>query len=304
MGAWSSNSELFISVLPTRAGFLSPERDRSCKANVVADALSQKLMSMDSLSCLRTLKRPLAREILALEARRAVEKDYPSAGRYVEACVIDFGGHWDKFLSLCELSYNNSYHLSIEMAPFEALYGRGCMSPIGWFEAGELEPLGVDLVRDAQNKVRSIQAKLLEAQSRQKEYADRKVRDMTFEASEQVLLKVSSIKGVMRFGKKGKLSPRYIGPFEILDCVRSVAYKLSLPLKLSGVHPMFHVSMLKKYYENGDYIIKLDSVLLNKEFQYEEETVAILDCNVRKLRTKEINMVKVKWKNHSVEKAT
>ncbi|XP_055822192.1 uncharacterized protein LOC129890725 [Solanum dulcamara] len=190
------------------------------------------------------------------------------------------------------------------MAPFEALYGRGCRSPIEWFEVGKVKPLGVDLVRDAQDKVRRIKAKLLAAQSRQKEYVDRKVRDMTFEADEQALLKVSPIKGVMRFGKKGKLSPRCIGQFKILDCVRPIAYRLALPPNLSGVHSVFHVSMLKKYHGDDDYIIKWDSVLLSKELQYEEELVVILDRDVRKLRTKEINMVKVQWKHHSVDETT
>ncbi|KAH0781418.1 hypothetical protein KY290_001016 [Solanum tuberosum] len=137
----------------------------------------------------------------------------------LRACVIDFGRHWDKFLPFCQFSYNNSYHSYIDMAPFEALYGRGCRSPIGWFEVGDVKPLGVDLVKDAQDKVQSIQAKLIESQSRQEKYADRKVRDMAFQAGEQGLLLVSPIKGVRRFRKKGKLSPRYIGPFEIFHCV-------------------------------------------------------------------------------------
>ncbi|XP_015170717.1 uncharacterized protein [Solanum tuberosum] len=111
---------------------------------------------------------------------------------------------------------------------------------------------------------------------------------MTFQAGEQVLLKVSSMKGVMRFDKKGKFSPRYIGPLEILDCVGPVAYRLTLPPILSGVHPVFHASMLKKYHGDGDYIRKWNSVLLNKDLQYEEEPIAILDRDVRKLRTKEI----------------
>ncbi|WMV18977.1 hypothetical protein MTR67_012362 [Solanum verrucosum] len=95
----------------------------------------------------------------------------------LRACVIDFGGHWDKFLPLCELSYNNSYHSTINMAPFEALYGKECSSPIGWFEAGDVKPLGIDLVKDAQDKVRRIQAKLLATQSRQKKYAHRKYEE-------------------------------------------------------------------------------------------------------------------------------
>ncbi|KAH0654669.1 hypothetical protein KY289_032347 [Solanum tuberosum] len=222
----------------------------------------------------------------------------------LRACVIDFGGHWDKFLPLCEFSYNNSYHSSIDIAPFEALYGRGCRSSIGWFEAGNVKPLGFDLVKDAQDKVRSIQTKLLAAQSRQKKYANHKVRDMVFQTGENVLLKVSPMKGVMRFGKKGKLSPRYIGPFEVLKYVGPVAYRLTLPPNLSGVHPVFHVSILKRYHGDGDYIIKWDSIVLDKDLQYEEEPVSSLDRDVCKLRTKEIKSVKVQWKHRPVEEAT
>ncbi|KAH0652758.1 hypothetical protein KY289_030436 [Solanum tuberosum] len=191
------------------------------------------------------------------------------------ACVIDFGGHWDKFIPLCEFSYNNSYHSNIDMTPFEALYGRGCKSPIGWFEAGDVKPLGVDLVNDAQDKT-----------------------------GENVLLKLSPIKGVMRFGKKGKLSPRYIGPFEVLECVGPVAYKLALPPNLFDVHPIFQVSMLKRYHGDRDYIIKWDSIVLDKDLQYEEEPIGILDRDVRKLRTNEVKSVKVQWKHHPVEENT
>ena len=106
--------------------------------------------------------------------------------------------------------------------------------------------------------MKSIQEKLLAAQSRQKEYADRKVRDLEFMEGEQVLLKVSPMKGVMRFGKRGNLSPRYIGPFEVLKRVGEVAYELALSLGLSGVHPVFHVSMLKRYHGDRNYIIRWD----------------------------------------------
>ena len=172
----------------------------------------------------------------------------------LRACVIEFGGHWDSFLPLAEFLYNNSYYSSIDMAPFEALYGRRCRSPIGWFDAFEVRPWGTDLLRESLDKVKCIQEKLLAAQSRQKEYADRKVRDLEFMEGEQVLLKVLPMKGVMRFGKRGKLSPRYIGPFEVLNLVGEVAYELSFPPGLSGVHPVFHVSMLKKYHGDGNYI--------------------------------------------------
>ncbi|WMV38182.1 hypothetical protein MTR67_031567 [Solanum verrucosum] len=211
----------------------------------------------------------------------------------LRACVIDFGGHWDKFLPLCEFSYNKSYHCSIDMAPFEAFYGRGGRSPIGWFETRDMKPLGVELVKDAQDKLRSIQAKLLAAQSRQKKYADNKVRDMAFQIGENVLLKVSPIKGMMIFGKKGKLSPRYIGPLEILDCVGPIAYTLALSPNLSRAHLVFHVSMLKRYHGDMDYIIKWDSVLLDKDLQCQEEPIQIFYHDVRKLRTKVIKSVKV-----------
>ena len=121
---------------------------------------------------------------------------------------------------------------------------------------------------------------------------------------EQVFLKVSPMKGVMQFCKRGKLSPRYIGPFEVLKRVGEVAYELALPPVLSGVHPVFHVSMLKRYHGDGKYIIHWDSVLLDENLSYEEEPVAILDREVRKLRSKEIASKKVQWKNRSVEEST
>ena len=115
--------------------------------------------------------------------------------------MIDYGGNRDKFLPLCEFSYNYSYHSSINMASFEVLYGRVCRSTITWFDARDVKPLGVDSVKDAQGKVRSIQIKLLAAHS------THKIRDMSFQTGENVFLKVSPMKGVMRFIKKGKVSP-------------------------------------------------------------------------------------------------
>ncbi|XP_055826393.1 uncharacterized protein LOC129894771 [Solanum dulcamara] len=194
--------------------------------------------------------------------------------------------------------------LSIDIAPFEALYRRRFRSPISWFDAFKVRPWGTGVLRESLEKVKFIQEKLLASQSKKKEYADRKVRDIKFMEGEKMLLKVSPMKGVVRFGKRGKLSPNYIRPFEILKRVREVAYKLDIPPGLSGVHPVFHVSMLKKYNGAGDYIIRWNSVLLDENFSYEEEPVTILDREVLKLRSREITSMKVQWKNRLVEEST
>ncbi|XP_070010550.1 uncharacterized protein [Nicotiana sylvestris] len=179
------------------------------------------------------------------------------------------------------------------MAPYEALYGRRCRSLVGWFELGEAWLLGIDLVQDALDKVKIIQDRLRTAQSRQKSYADRKVRDVAFMVGERVLLRVSSMKGVMRFGKKGKLKPRYIKPFEILEQVGEVAYKLALPLGLSAVHPMFHMSILRNYHGDPPHVLDFTTVQLDKDLTYEEESLAILDRHVHQLRSKNYLSVRV-----------
>ncbi|GJS84651.1 putative reverse transcriptase domain-containing protein [Tanacetum coccineum] len=145
----------------------------------------------------------------------------------LRACVIDFGGNWDVHLPLVEFSYNNSYHSSIRCAPFEALYGRKCKSPVLWAEIGESSLIGPELVQETTDKVVLIKEKLKAARDRQKSYADNRRKPLEFEVGDKVLMKVSPWKGVMRFGKKGKLAPRYIEvdktlyfvekPIEIMD---------------------------------------------------------------------------------------
>ena len=146
----------------------------------------------------------------------------------LRAYVLDFKGSRVDHLPLIELAYNNSYHSSIKMAPYEALYGRKCRSPIGWFEVGETTLLGPDLVRQAIEKVKVIQERLETAQSRDKSYADIRRRGLKFSVGDWVFLKVSPMKGVMRLGKKEKLNPRYIGPYHIIKGSEQVAYKLKL----------------------------------------------------------------------------
>nr|GEW04950.1 hypothetical protein [Tanacetum cinerariifolium] len=164
----------------------------------------------------------------------------------LRGCVIDFGGSWDVHLSLAEFSYNNSYHLSINCAPLKALNGKKCRSPILWAEIGESSLIGPELIEEMTDKVLLIKEKLKAVKDRQKSYADNRRKSLEFKVGDRVMLKVSPWKGVIRFGKKGKLAPRYVGPFEILKRIGPVAYRLRLPEELSGVHDTFHVSNLKK----------------------------------------------------------
>ncbi|XP_070012963.1 uncharacterized protein [Nicotiana sylvestris] len=148
-----------------------------------------------------------------------------------------------------------------------------CRSPIGWFEVGEAELLGPNLVYQAMEKVNLIQRHLKTAQSCQKSYSDVQRRDLEFQVDDWVFLKVSPMKGVMRFGKKGKLSPRYIGPYRILQRIRQVAYELELPQELAVVHPVFHVSMLKKFMGDPSLVVPTEIIgvkdsLLMRKFQW------------------------------------
>jgi len=159
-------------------------------------------------------------------------------------CVLDFKGNWIQFLPLIEFAYNNSFQATIGMVPYEALYGRKCRSPLYWDEVGERQLLGPDIVQDTKDKIVLIRKRMLTAHSRQKSYADQHRRKLEFEVGDQVFLKVSPMKGVIRFGKKGKLSPRYVGPFEVKEVVGQVAYRVALPPELAGVLDVFHVSTL------------------------------------------------------------
>ena len=188
----------------------------------------------------------------------------------MRACVLEFKGNWDDHLPLIEFAYNNGYHSSIGMAPYEALYGRKCRSLIHWDEMGERKFLGPKLIREINEAAEKIRKRILAAQSRQKRYSDPQRRKLEFNVGDNVFLKVAPMKGIMRFGKKGKLSPRYVGPFEILDKVGDVAYRLALPSSLSNVHNVFHLSMLRRYISNPSHVLNFEQLELSQDVSYEE----------------------------------
>ncbi|GKB30713.1 putative reverse transcriptase domain-containing protein [Tanacetum coccineum] len=213
----------------------------------------------------------------------------------LRACVLDFGKGWDKHLPLVEFSYNNSYHTSIKAAPFEALYGRKCRSPICWAEVGDSQLTGPEIIHETTEKIVQIKSRIQAARDRQKSYADVRRKPLEFQVGDKVMLKVSPWKGVIRFGKRGKLNPRYIGPFKIIAKVGTVAYRLELPEKLSRVHSTFHVSKLKKCMADEPLAIPLDEIQVDDKLNFIEEPVEVMDREVKRLKQSRIPIVKVRW---------
>ncbi|GJS40047.1 putative reverse transcriptase domain-containing protein [Tanacetum coccineum] len=187
----------------------------------------------------------------------------------LQACVIDFRSSWDRHFPLVEFSYKNSYHASIKATPYEALYGRKCRSP--------------------------IKNHLLTARSRQKSYTDKRLKPLEFEVGDMVYSKLLPWKGVVPFGKRGKLSPCYIGPFKILARVGPIAYTLELPEELKGIHSTFHVSNLKKSFAEGDIVVPMEEIQLDDKSHMIEEPVEIVDREVKRLKQSWIPIVKVCW---------
>ncbi|KAK8510548.1 hypothetical protein V6N12_055477 [Hibiscus sabdariffa] len=191
----------------------------------------------------------------------------------LRCCIIDFQGTWEKQLSLVEFAYNNSYQASIQMAPYEALYGRRCRTPVCWAEARhKLLPMP-DILKGTTEKVKLISERLKATSDRQKSYADLKRREVEYAVGDKVFLKVSPWKKVMRFGRKGKLSPRYIGPYEIV-----------------GSDP--------------SHVMPVEEIELNPDLSYDEEPIEILASDSKVLRGRTIELVKLKWRHRGVEEAT
>ncbi|KAL0560316.1 hypothetical protein IC582_000717 [Cucumis melo] len=222
----------------------------------------------------------------------------------LRACVLQLKGSWDTHLPLMEFAYNNNYQSSIGMAPYEALYGRPCRTPVCWNEVGERKLVGPELVQITTNNIKLIRENLRKAQDRQKSYADKRRRNLEFQVGDQVFLKLSPWRGVIRFGRKGKLSPRYIGPYQITERVGPAAYRLELPIELARIHDVFHVSMLRKYIPDPSHVLQDQPVELKEDLSYVEEPVQILDRKEQVLRNKTIPLIKVLWIHHGAEEAT
>ncbi|KAK6150835.1 hypothetical protein DH2020_015767 [Rehmannia glutinosa] len=183
------------------------------------------------------------------------------------------------------------------MAPYEALYGRKCRAPAHWDEVGERRILGPEIIERTTGVIKKIIDRIKTAQDRQKSYTDTRRKDLQFEAGEKVFLRIAPMKGVVRFGKKGKLKPRFIGPFEILERIGDVAYRLALSPELAIIHNVFHVSMLRKYITDTSHTINHESPEINSDLTYEETPIAILGRKVHTSKNREISLVLVQGKN-------
>ncbi|GJT58274.1 putative reverse transcriptase domain-containing protein [Tanacetum coccineum] len=263
---------------------------------VLVPVFSEALvMRLDRLNGLATTSAPDRQRAYHPQTDGQSERTIQTLEDMLRACVMDFGGSWDTHLPLIEFSYNNSYHTSIKCAPFEALYGRKCRSPVIWTEVGESQLIGPEIVQETTEKIVQIKERLKTARSRQKSYADKRRKPLEFQVGDRVLLKVSPWKGVVRFGKKGKLAPRYVGPFEIVERVGPVAYRLKLPQELSCVHDTFHVSNLKKCLAEPDVQVPLDEIEIDENLRFVEEPIEIVERDVKKLKRRRIPLVKVRW---------
>ena len=188
----------------------------------------------------------------------------------LQACILDLKGSWKEHLSLVEFAYNNSYQASIQMEPYEVLYGRPCRSLVRWIEVGGRTTTDPELVRDTSEKVDLILKRLLTTQSQKKRYVDRWRWPLEFEVGDTVFLKVMPKRGVVKFSKWGKLLSLYIGHFEVLERVGTISYRLTLPSSLSSVHAVFHVSMLRKYTPDSTHVVDWGELVVDADGTFEE----------------------------------
>jgi len=222
----------------------------------------------------------------------------------LRACVLDWGDSWEQNLPLVEFSYNNSFHSSIGMSPYEALYGRPCRTLLCCTQVGERSMIGPEIVEETTEKIKSVRDKMRAAQDRQKHYADKRRKELKFAVGDMVYLKMITFKGRVRISGRRKLDPRYLGPFRVIERVGSVAYKLDLPSEMEAFHNVFHVSQLRKCLTDQDVLIPEIPSDLGTNLTLETRPVRIVDRMEKAMRKKTIQMVKVIWDCNGREETT
>ncbi|GKE48338.1 putative reverse transcriptase domain-containing protein [Tanacetum coccineum] len=233
-------------------------------------------------------------------AKVKIEYQKPSEDDTLEKLMIQYlkevvSKHEVPVLIISDRDGKFIYHTSIKANPFEALYGRKCRSPICWAEVGDSQLTGPEIIYETTKKIFQIKSRIQAAHDRQKSYAEVRQKPLEFQVGDKVKLKVSPWKRVIRFGKWGKLNPRYIGPFKIIAKIGTVAYRLELPEKLSRVHSTFHVSKLKKCLADEPLAIPLDEIQVDDKLYFIEEPVEIMDREVKCLKQSRVSIVKVRW---------
>ncbi|GJR55090.1 putative reverse transcriptase domain-containing protein [Tanacetum coccineum] len=215
----------------------------------------------------------------------------------LRACVLDFGKGWDRHLPLVEFSYNNSYHTSIRVAPFEVLYGRKCQLPVCWAKVGDSQFTGLEIIHETTEKIVQIKSRIQAARDRQKSYANARRKPFESQVGDKLVMAGKyRLEESDTFRQMGNLHPRdNIGPLRQCKVGKTVADPLELPEQLSRVHSMFHVSKLKKCMADEPLAIPLDEIQVDDKLHFIEEHVEIMDREVKRLKQSRIPIVKVYW---------
>eukprot|EP00253_Pinus_taeda_P028795 PITA_28795 len=217
--------------------------------------------------------------------------------------VMQQPNRWEEYLQLVEFAYNNGYHASLQMSPFEVLYGRKCHTPSSWGGLEDKLMLGPEMLKEMEQMVKKVRANLKVAQDRQKSYADRKRNFKEFQVGEHVYVIIQEKKSTLQWSGCAKLAPHFCGHFQILARIGPVAYQLALPSHVR-VHNVFHVSVLKKYIYDPKHIISWQDIQVEPEGEFLVEPVSILDWRRIVLRKRAIIQVKVQWQHFGPDEAT
>jgi hypothetical protein len=218
--------------------------------------------------------------------------------------VMDQQKHWEEFLPLVEFAYNNSYQSTIKMVPLEFLYGRPCQTPLSWDQLEDRVLVGPEAIQKMEYQIQTIRQRIKEAQDRQKSYVDAHRVDRSYEVGDQVFLRVKPHKSLIKFGKGAKISPRFMGPFVIVERKGLMAYRLALPDSLRCTHDVFHVSVLRHYISDPTHVIDMSSLQVLDEGALMAEPICILDHRIRQLRRRTVEQVKVQWDKYSPHSTT